>query len=352
MTSRLWPTAVDLFCGCGGVTLALKQRHFRVVAAVDSDPVVCKTYRANHPGIRLYDEDCGGIDPKSIREDLGGSRLDLLVVCAPCQPFSSQTRLSGRDARAELVLEAVRFARALKPAVILIENVPGLVQARNGETLRRLRDGLSESAYASSDPLIVDAQDYGVPQRRRRCLMLAAKGTDPPTLPPPTTPEERRRTVREAIGDYRRLESGEADIEDPLHRARNHQRIALRRLRKIPKDGGDRSALPSELELDCHRGYRGHPDVYGRMAWNEVAPTLTTGCTDVTKGRFAHPSDDRAITLREAAALQTFPDSYAFEGNEKQIASQIGNAVPPHLVWSLLPTIRSALRTHGVPRCR
>lgn len=344
MMSRRWPTAIDLFCGCGGVTLALKQRHFRVVAAVDNDPVACKTYRANHSTVRLYEEDCAGVDLKSIHGDLERSRLDLLVVCAPCQPFSSQTRLSGRDARAELVLEAVRFAKALKPAVILIENVPGLVRARNGETLRRLRDGLSESGYASSEPLIVDAQDYGVPQRRRRCLMLATKGTEPPTLPPPSTPRDHRRTVRDAIGKYRRLRSGEADPEDALHRARNHQPIALRRLREIPRDGGDRSALPPELELECHKDYGGHPDVYGRMAWNEVAPTLTTGCTDVTKGRFAHPRDDRAITLREAAALQTFPASYAFEGNRKQIESQIGNAVPPHLVWTLVPTIRSAIK--------
>lgn len=344
MTLRQWPTAVDLFCGCGGVTLALKQRRFRVVAAVDNDPVACGTYRANHPTVRLYDEDCVKVDPACIREHLGGNRLDLLVVCAPCQPFSSQRRHPGCDPRAELVLEAVRFARALDPTVILVENVPGLIRAQNGEMLRRLRDGLSEIGYVSSEPLIVDAQDYGVPQRRRRCLMLAAKGPVPPTLPPPTTPENRRCTVWEVIGGYRPLKSGEADPKDPLHRARNHQRIAVRRLRKIPKDGGDRSALPPQLELDCHKGYRGHPDVYGRMAWCGVAPTLTTGCTDVTKGRFAHPRDDRAITLREAAALQTFPDSYSFEGNQKQMASQIGNAVPPRMIWELVPTIRSAIK--------
>ena len=344
MKSQRWPTAIDLFCGCGGVTLALKQRHFRVVAAVDNDSVACKTYRANHPTVKLYEEDCRGIDPESMKAHLGESRLDLLVVCAPCQPFSSQTRLSGPDTRTELVLEASRFADVLEPAVILIENVPGFAGLRNGKTLRALREGLAEAGYALSEPLIVDAQDYGVPQRRRRCLMLAAKGTEPPKLPPATTPKEHRRTVWEAIGRYRRLESGEVDPEDRLHRARRHQDIALRRLKRIPQDGGNRSALPPELELDCHRGYGGHPDVYGRMAWQEVAPTLTTGCTDITKGRFAHPRDNRAITLREAAALQTFPDFYTFEGNQGQIASQIGNAVPPRMVWTFIPTIRSAIK--------
>lgn len=345
MTSRRrWPTAVDLFCGCGGVTTALKQRHFRVVAAVDHDTVACETYRANHPTVNLHEQDCGEVEPAEIRASLNGDDLDLLVVCAPCQPFSSQTRASGPDNRANLVLETVRFAKVLNPAVILIENVPGLVRAENGHTLRHLRFDLAQAGYKSSDPLIVDAQDYGVPQRRRRFLMLAAKGSSPPRLPPPTTPSTERVTVRETIEHYTPLESGEGDPHDPLHRARNHQEIALRRLRQIPKDGGDRKSLPPELELGCHKGYRGHPDVYGRMAWDDVAPTLTTGCTDVTRGRFAHPRDDRGITLREAAALQTFPDSYLFKGNHGQIASQIGNAVPPRLVWNLVPGIRASIK--------
>lgn len=346
MTSRKWPTAVDLFSGCGGVTFALKRRHFRVVAAVDNDPVACRTFRANHRGVRLFEEDIRNKDlPRRIRRDaLSDEDVDLLVVCAPCQPFSSQNRARGSDDRAVLILQAVRFARHLKPKVIFIENVPGLATSAHGGLLEKLKAGLRRIGYQVGPAELVDAADHGVPQRRERCVLLAAKGQAPPRLPAPVTPEGMRVTVKDAIGGLPSLDSGEADPSRPLHRARKHSEVALKRLRKVPKDGGSRDALPNELQLACHVGYGGHPDVYGRMAWSDVAPTLTSGCTDVTKGRFAHPEADRAITMLEAALLQTFPQSYRFFGNAKQIATQIGNAVPPTLVASIVPSVRSSLR--------
>ena len=120
--------------------------------------------------------------------------------------------------------------------------------------------------------------------------------------------------------------------------------MALERLKYIPRDGGSRDSLPNRLQLACHKGHKGHPDVYGRMTWDAVAPTLTTGCTDLTRGRFGHPRDDRAVTLREAARLQTFPDNYRFLGNSKEIATQIGNAVPIRLIEQLAPTLKSLLK--------
>ena len=155
----------------------------------------------------------------------------------------------------------------------------------------------------------------------------------------------KKRTVRDVIGTLKELKSGERDPDDALHRARTHQSIALRRLAHIPKDGGSRFSLPAELELACHHGHDGHPDVYGRMKWDDVAPTLTTGCTDVTRGRFAHPEHDRAITLREAALLQTFAVSYRFKGNASEIATQIGNAVPVSLISNLAPALHSLLQS-------
>lgn len=340
---RRWPTAVDLFAGCGGVTLALKRRHFNVVAAVDNDPVACRTFRANHPTVRLYEEDVRkrGLAAR-IRTETGldKSGLDVLVVCAPCQPFSSQNRAKDKDPRAELLLQAVRYAGSLQPALILFENVPGLASPGNGPLLQRLSKGLRRKGYRVGEPQMVDAADYGVPQRRQRCILIASRRVEPLDVPEPLTPEGERVTVRDAIGHLKALRSGEKDEKSILHRARSHADIALERLGVIPKDGGSRDSLPEHLELACHRDYKGHPDVYGRMAWDEVAPTLTTGCTDVTRGRFAHPRDDRAITLLEAALLQTFPDSYEFEGNGRQIAAQIGNAVPPKLVESLAPVLR------------
>ena len=149
-----------------------------------------------------------------------------------------------------------------------------------------------------------------------------------PTLPLPVTPDKARVTVQNAIGDLPPLANGQSSASDPLHFARMHQPVALERMKFIPKDGGDRFSLPPELELLCHKGHKGHPDVYGRMKWKDVASTLTTGCTDITRCRFMHPRDNRGISLREAARLQTFPDSYLFFGSSKEIAVQIGNAVP------------------------
>jgi len=343
-----WPTAVDLFSGCGGVTEALKKRHFRVVAAVDNDPVACRTYRKNHPTVHLYESDITDVLPAAIRSDLLDNQdLDLLIVCAPCQPFSSQGRKDKRDERASLILSAVRFAEALKPGLILFENVPGLATSRFNGIMDALRRDLGDIGYEMGIPEMVDAADYGVPQRRQRCILLAKRDGVPPRLPGPVTPEGARRTVRQAIGRLRRLSAGERHPSDPMHFARSHQPIALKRLLKIPPNGGSRFSLPDDLVLPCHKGYSGHPDVYGRMMWDDVSPTLTTGCTDITKGRFAHPEDHRAISLREAARLQTFDDDYEFDGNPSQVATQIGNAVPVRLIEELSPTLRQGLRSQA-----
>jgi DNA (cytosine-5)-methyltransferase 1 len=154
------------------------------------------------------------------------------------------------------------------------------------------------------------------------------------------------KTVFAAISDLPKLKSGEASESDSLHRARTHLPIALERLQHVPCDGGSRKSLPPHLELECHKGKsKSFSDVYGRMAWESVAPTLTTGCTDLTRGRFAHPEQDRAITMREAARLQSFPDSYVFKGNAGQISRQIGNAVPPQMITSIAAAFAAALAT-------
>jgi len=340
-----WPTAVDLFSGSGAVTAALKRRHFRVVAAVDNDPVACKTFRLNHPSTRMIERNVRAVDLAEIRrKDLRGKDLDLLVVCAPCQPFSSQNRKRGRDLRSRLILEAGRFARVLKPRLIFFENVPGLASPRYVKLLARLRRELGAD-YVLGDAEQLDAADFGVPQRRVRCIMLAARRKEPPSLPAPTTPRGARVTVRATIGKLRKLVSGEADPDDSLHVARDHRPIALKRLASIPKNGGSRSSIPRRLQLVCHRPLdpRNFSDVYGRMAWDDVAPTLTTGCADVTRGRFAHPEENRAVTLREAALLQSFPPKYRFMGTSREIQTQIGNAVPARLIDALVPTFRAGI---------
>lgn len=337
-------TAIDLYAGCGAVSEGLKRGGFVVVSAVDNDPIACRTYRANHPEIRLYESSIEKVEPTSLLEDLAGRELDLLVVCAPCQPFSSQNRNKGKDPRAGLIFESVRFAAALRPEVVFFENVPGLTTPRFRRILDRLRKELRKVGYTLGKPHRIDAADYRVPQRRVRCVMFASRAEEKlPLIPEPLSAHGNRVTVREAIGNIRRLKSGEADPSDHMHFARKHSNLALKRLSHIPRNGGDRFSLPDDLILLCHRNHRGHPDVYGRMCWEDVAPTLTTGCTDITRGRFAHPEDDRAITLREAATLQTFPGTYQFIGNSSQIATQIGNAVPVRLVEALCSEISKRL---------
>jgi len=332
-------SAIDLFCGSGAVTEGLKAEGFKVIAAVDNDPISCQTYLLNHPEVNLVQSNIRLLSATSLLLELGlDKRLDLLVVCAPCQPFSSQNRRRAvDDPRAGLILESVKFIRAFTPGVIFFENVPGITITG---PIMDLRQQLADLGYYLGEPRTVDAADCGVPQRRVRCIMLAAQH--------PSAVEEfyaniqvkPKVSVFDAIGSLRPLSSGECDPNDPLHFARRHQRVVLERLSHIPKNGGSRSSLPQRLELQCHSGRANDfPDVYGRLNWNGVAPTLTTGCTDVTKGRFAHPRDDRAITLREAAILQSFPRHYKFYGNSGQIARQIGNAVPVNMVRTLAPSL-------------
>ena len=343
--SKRWPTAVDLFCGCGGVTEGLKKKHFKVVAAVEKDPVAASTYRANHPRVKLFEQDISEVSPTRIRREILSNRnLDVLVVCAPCQPFSSQNRNATlNEERATLIFESIRFARILKPKIVFFENVPGLLSAKNSKILSKLKTSFEDLGYQLGQPTLVDAADFCVPQRRRRCIMIASHNGQPPEIPEPTSPEGSRVLVKNVLQDLPSLRSGQRNKEDPMHFAREHRPIAIERLKHIPKDGGSRFSLPARLRLACHTEQNVYPDVYGRMSWNDVAPTLTTGCTDITRGRFAHPSANRSISLREAARLQSFDDTYQFKGSPKDIAIQIGNAVPVRLIAELSDTFRKAL---------
>lgn len=339
------PLAVDLFSGCGGVTEGLKQAGFRVAAAIDHDPVACRTYRVNHPDVTLFEEDIRTRSlPQRVLTCLAGQQLELMVVCAPCQPFSRQrnssaSRSPGSAGDEELILQAIRFARRLRPRLIFFENVPGL---QDRPIMNLLDRRLAALGYRSTHQAVVDAAGLGVPQRRLRMVKLAARKGVAVDLAWLTPSGVEPRTVRWAFRGLVELPAGERDPADPLHRSRVHLPIVQERLRHIPEDGGSRFALPSHLVLACHRSHKGHRDVYGRMAWDKVAPTLTTGCTNVTRGRFAHPRQDRAITLREAARIQTFPDGYQFEGTDEEIARQIGNAVPVEMMRVLAHRFRES----------
>jgi DNA (cytosine-5)-methyltransferase 1 len=336
--------AVDLFCGCGGVSRGLRDAGFDVLAAVDSDPHAASVYRANHPATHLLDQDIQEVDVALLKKRLGlkAGWLDVLASCPPCQGFSAIRSRNGHvtvdDPRNDLALCTLTFVDAFRPKVVLLENVPGLgADARFGE----LVTGFRQRGY-SCEHRVVDAADFGVPQRRRRLVLVASRVG----VLPVAAPRVPRRTVRDAIGAL--PPAGRSG--DPLHDVSERRSDSIKALiAAIPEDGGSRASLPPDLRLPCHREFAGFRDVYGRMSWDDVAPTVTGGCASPSKGRFLHPSENRAITLREAALLQGFPPDYDFRcvSGKHARAALIGNAVPPPMIKHQALQILSGLKKGG-----
>lgn len=330
--------ALDFFCGAGGLTRGLLDAGINVVAGFDSDDRCRDTYEHNNPGVRFVHTDIKDVCLSDLKAKSRLREFDdvLFAGCAPCQPFSQQRRGNGQRHVATLLSEFGRLIESALPGQILMENVPGVARVPGFSTFRRFLHMLDSNQYRYSFR-ILDAKDYGVPQNRRRLVLTAVKGKEA-SLPEPKFGSASRpfRTVRQAISHFHALEAGESCPETPNHVAASITSLNLDRLRNTPLDGGDRRSWPEHLRLECHKGdYAGHTDVYGRMRWDKPAPTLTGRCHSISNGRYGHPTQDRAISLREAAALQSFPDGYVFYGSNKHIAQQIGNAVPVSLARHL-----------------
>jgi len=323
------PRAIDLFCGCGGLTLGLKRAGFRVVGAVDADPGAIRSYQANHRGPQVWLTDIRKLRAEVVADALGLAQgeLELLAGCPPCQGFSDlRTRNRSRrrfDMRNSLIDEFMRFVRVLRPQTVLLENVPALAgHWRFEKFVRSMR-----TAGYSDVVAIRDVAEFGVPQRRKRLIYMAAL-TGVLTFP---RGRSRRKTVREAIASLPKPGNSGDRIHDLPERRSDHVR---RLIRMIPRDGGSRSELPRRFWLDCHKRADGFFDVYGRLKWDDQSPTITSGCHNPSKGRFLHPTANRTITLREAAILQGFPANYRFceKSGKEALALQIGNALPPGFV--------------------
>jgi len=328
------PAVVDLFSGCGGGSLGFLAAGFRVVGAVEIESDPASSY-ARLVGTAPTIADIRDVSGSDLVGGLGsGNELTLLFGCPPCQSFTILRRggapVALDAARDTLPAEYLRLVTELNPRHIAFENVPGFAEGRGRAEFERLISDVTDLGYTTVWQ-VLDAADFGVPQHRRRLLVLGSR-IGPPKLPAPTHGPGRldHVTVRRAVADLRPLESGEVDPDDPMHRARRHRAIALERLRCVP-EGGGRMDLPERLRLRCHGDHDGHLDIYGRMSWDRPAPTLTSGCTNVTRGRFGHPEQHRAITPREALLLQSFPCEAELTGGAESIALQIGNAVPPLL---------------------
>lgn len=323
------PIVIDFFSGCGGASAGLRQAGMRIAAAVDFDAAAAATYRANFPEAEFHEADVRKLGHDVFDNLVSNEAFLVFSACAPCQPYSSM-RPSGSRARPRersLLLTLIPFIKRLKPDAIIVENVPGLQRIPGGSTWNRFLRYLDRSGYSTQWD-VVDCRDYGVPQRRKRLVLLASRHGSI-DLPEPTHGENRQpySTVRDFIGSLPPIEAGQSHPGDPLHRSGALGSLNLRRIKAI-SEGGSRSEWPEELWLNCHRNARGHQDTYGRMRYDDTAPVLTTKCTDITNGRYGHPTQHRAISVREAALLQTFPPDFKFVGSLKSVTRQIGNAVP------------------------
>jgi DNA (cytosine-5)-methyltransferase 1 len=319
--------AVDLFCGAGGMSLGLQRAGLNVVCGVDNDGIAAQTYRRNLSK-PVLECDIRALTAAHLAPHVpAGTRL-VFAVCAPCQPFSKVRRAKRSRRDGNLLLAVGELIRELRPDGIIVENVPQISRRRKrilAAFCRMLDDAEYSYAYAN-----LDAKDFGVPQTRRRMVLLAVQGTEK-EVRLPTPGRWRVRTVRETIRGLPRIGAGGSSRKYPLHKAAHLSDKNLERIRATPCDGGDSRDWPESLRLPCHVRSEGFWDVYGRMSWDRPAPTLTTRCNSLSNGRFGHPSQQRAISLLEAALLQTFPKRFRFAGNQDQIAIQIGNAVPVRL---------------------
>ena len=346
---------VDLFCGIGALTHGFKREGFIVTAGVDFDKSSSYAYRVNNEKAKFIHKDITKLTAKKLNSLFPKNKRKILIGCAPCQPFSifnyknnNNEEKQSKDEKWKLLYSFADLIEATQPEIISMENVPQLRNFNGGKVFYDFIDRLQKNDYNVSFG-IYDAQDYGVPQRRKRLILLASKHSKFELIQP--THKNNYVSVRDAIGHLPEISDGEHRSDDFLHYARRLTEINKRRIKATPEGGGWQDWNES-LRLECHKKIGGqmYRSSYGRMSWDNVAPTITTYCIGLNNGRFGHPEQDRAISLREAALLQTFPREYHFIDpnsifNLQIIARQIGNAVPVRLGGAIAKSIKNHILT-------
>lgn len=348
-------TAIDLFSGCGGSALGFRKAGFNILAAIDNDKRSNETYKVNHRDVRVIDSDIRYISGTNLLNEIGLKKgeLTIILACPPCQGFSSARNKYGeKDIRNELVFEFVRLTKEIKPKIIAMENVPGLSRGKGKQLFLQAVKQLQSMGYKTVYD-VLNSSDYGVPQNRKRTILLGTlldgvRLSFPQVTHGVKNSLSQRVNVRKTIGDLPEIKIGEINKTDYMHVSARISEKNLKRLTYTPHNGGGWKDWPERLRLDCHKKPNaGHSDVYGRMRWDLPSPTLTAGCVAISKGRFGHPEQNRAISLREAARLQSFPDSHVFKGPFTSIASQIGNAVPPLLAEHIANALIKSLHEYS-----
>ncbi|MCU0351175.1 MAG: DNA cytosine methyltransferase [Flavobacterium sp.] len=352
MSKKLNKTAViDLFCGIGGLSHGFVKEGLNVVAGIDIDETCKYPFEANNQA-PFVSKSVSDVSKEEVDELFGDAKVKILVGCAPCQPFSSYTFKGGDKEDKEkwkLLYEFARLIRETQPIVVSMENVSQLLNFKKAPVFEDFLQELKSLGYFVHYE-VVYCPDYGIPQNRKRLVLLASKLGEIKLIPKTHT-KETYITVKDAIGNLPPIKDGEMYKEDKMHYARKLNALNKKRIQKTPY-GGSWKDWPDEIKLKCHKKDSGksYASVYGRMKWEEPSPTMTTHCTGYGNGRFGHPEQDRAISLREASLLQTFPADYKFF-NEKDsdfqsviIARQIGNAVPVRLGEVVAKSIKEHLK--------
>lgn len=325
-------STVDLFCGAGGLTYGFEQAGLPVKAGYDIDPSCKFPYERNNKA-RFILQDIENISSSDLAEHFSTNSIKVLAGCAPCQPFSSYSRrYSDPHSKWKLLQDFARLIKECEPDIISMENV---LQLKHHSVFKEFITQLQRSNYCF-DTYEVNCLDYGIPQSRKRLVLLASKFGKISLIPPTHNPNNYQ-TVRQTIENLESLSAGQISEKDWLHRCSKLSELNLHRIR-ASKPGGTWRDWSQELIAKCHLKTTGktYPAVYGRMEWDKPSPTITTQCFGFGNGRFGHPEQDRAISLREAALLQTFPPEYEFVDSNKPLAIDIvgrliGNAVPVKL---------------------
>ena len=347
--------AVDLFCGAGGLTRGLLDAGVEVVAGYDIDEACSFPYEHNNSPAKFHKQSVSELTGNNLAKHFPKNSVRILAGCAPCQTFSKYTQglNNENDPKWTLLTEFSRLVRELQPDIVSMENVPELQRYPVFDSFLDLLT--DEGFHFSNDPKkrVVYCPDYGIPQHRCRVVVIASRFGPIDLIPPSHTPDKYK-NVSDALRSLPKLKAGDECSEDPLHRTSRLKPINLRRIR-ASKPGGTWRDWPRELVADCHKAKSGktYPGVYGRMEWDKPSPTITTQFYGFGNGRFGHPEQNRAISLREGAILQSFPKSYKFvkpDGDYKfkTIGRMIGNAVPVRLGEVVGNTIRLHLKEHHV----
>lgn len=339
--------AVDFFCSGGGMSSGMKSAGIKILAGIDYDIDCKETYESNIKGAEFIHADVFDYKPLDLKKKLSLTKNDddlLLIGCSPCQYWSIIQTDKGKSKKSkDLLKEFRKFVEYFNPGYVVVENVPGVFRKKEESGLQDFIISLENKGYAVHFD-VHEVSEYGVPQHRKRFTLIANRISKNKLSPIPT--KGRKRTVRDVIGQHNgfpQVEAGNKDSSNFQHTVAGLKKINLDRLAITPKDGGTRLAYVNNKDLApaCHyQKTDGFKDIYGRMWWDRPSPTITTKFFSISNGRFAHPEEDRALSIREGATLQSFPRTYIFKTTSiAKTARMIGNAVPPKYAKAIAKAI-------------